>query len=276
MSPITKCLKKGNFEWTKEVCEAPILALPDFNKVFEVECHANRVGIEAVLTQDKRSLAYYGEKLNDSRRKYSTYDKEFYAIIRALDHWSHYLRPKQFVHHLDHQALKFINGQHKLNSRHAEWVEFLQSFSFVSRYKQGGTNVVADAFSRRYSILSILDERVLGFSMMRGQYKQDEEMAAIMAKCTKYSFEDYVVQNGFLFKGNKLCVPHGSFRELLVREVHRGGLAGPFGVTKIVEVLRKHFYWPKMLEDVQTIVARCGVCHRAKSQFKPGYPIADS
>ncbi|XP_031262788.1 uncharacterized protein LOC116120957 [Pistacia vera] len=263
MSPITKCLKKGNFEWTKEVsgafevikkklCEAHILALPDFNKVFEVECDASGVGIGAILTQDKRPLAYFSEKLNESKKKCSTYDKEFYAIIRALDHWSRYLRPKQFVLHSDHQALKFINGLHKLNSRHAKWVEFLQSFSFVSKYKQGSMNMVADALLRRCSILSILDARVLGFSMMKEHHKQDEEIVVIITKCTKGQQARYASW------------------EFLVREVHGGGPVGHFGVTKTVEVLREHFCWLKMLGDVQTIVARYGVCHRAKSHFKSG------
>ena len=141
--------------------------MPDFSQVFEVECNASGVGIGAVLTQSKRPIAYFSEKLNDSRRNYSTYDKEFYAIVRALDYWSHYLRPKQFLLHSDHQSLKFINGQHKLSPRHAKWVEFLQSFSFVSNYKQGVNNVVADALSRRYSLLAILDARILGFHMMK-------------------------------------------------------------------------------------------------------------
>ncbi|CAL9132715.1 unnamed protein product, partial [Musa textilis] len=168
MAPITECMKKGVFEWTKaaqnafevikqKLCEFPILALPDFDKVFEVECDASGVGIGAVLVQAQKPLAYFSEKLTDSKKNYSTYDKEFYAIIRALDHWSHYLRPKQFVLHSDHEALKFISGQRKLNSRHAKWVEFLQSFSFVSKYKPGHINVVADALSRRYSMLAVLD-----------------------------------------------------------------------------------------------------------------------
>ena len=36
-------------------------------------------------------MAFFSEKLGDLRRKYSTYDKEFYAILRCLEHWSHYL-----------------------------------------------------------------------------------------------------------------------------------------------------------------------------------------
>jgi hypothetical protein len=39
-------------------------------------------------------VAYLSEKLDDAKLKYSTYDKEFYAIIQALNKWRHYLIPK--------------------------------------------------------------------------------------------------------------------------------------------------------------------------------------
>jgi len=120
-------MKKGTFEWTKaaqrafesikgRLCLAPILALPNFDLLFEVECDASGVGIGAILTQAKHPLAYFSEKLNGSRLNYSTYDKEFYTIVRALEHWNHYLKPKSFVLHSDHKALSFINGQQKLNT----------------------------------------------------------------------------------------------------------------------------------------------------------------
>jgi len=46
-------------------------------------------------------------------------------------HWSHYLVATEFILHSNHEALKYIQGQHKLNSRHAKLVEYLQSFHFT-------------------------------------------------------------------------------------------------------------------------------------------------
>ena len=92
-----------------------MLALPNFDLIFNVDCDASNVGIGDVLSQEGRLIAFFSEKLNDAKLKYSTYDKEFYAIVRALDHWSHYLLPKEFILYSDHEALKYLNSQQKLN-----------------------------------------------------------------------------------------------------------------------------------------------------------------
>ncbi|GKA71034.1 putative mitochondrial protein [Tanacetum coccineum] len=88
-------MKGGRFTWTSETAkafdilkamltEAHVLALPNFDEVFQVECDASGVGIGGVLNQNQWPIAFFSEKLNDVRCKYSTYDKEFYAIVRNL------------------------------------------------------------------------------------------------------------------------------------------------------------------------------------------------
>ena len=71
----------------------------------------------------------------ETLRKASLYDKELYALVRTLQTWQHYLLSKEFVIHNDHESLKFLNSQGKLNKRHARWVEFLEQFPYVIKHK---------------------------------------------------------------------------------------------------------------------------------------------
>ena len=132
-----------------KLTHAPLLQLPDFNKTFELECDASGIGLGGVLLQDGKPVAYFSEKLSGPSLNYSTDDKELYALVWTLETWQHYLWPKEFVIHSDHQSLKHIKSQAKLNRRHAKWVEFIETFPYVIKHKKGKENVIADALSHR-------------------------------------------------------------------------------------------------------------------------------
>jgi hypothetical protein len=276
VAPMTDCLKGHTFTWTKAanrafeelktlVTRAPVLALPNFQLTFQVECDASGHGIGGVLSQESRPIAFFSEKLSDAKQKYSTYDKEFYAIIRSLEYWRHYLLSSEFVLYSDHQALRFINGQHKLNPRHAKWVEYLQDFTFVIKHKAGVTNTVADALSRRRALVTSLRVQVDGFDVFRSLYPDDPDFCATWKGCQTAPVDGYLIHDGFLFKGSRLCVPKCSLRDAIILESHQGGLAGHFGRNKTLKLVQERFIWPRMNIDVARIVDRCRTCHVAKT-----------
>ncbi|XP_019059089.1 PREDICTED: uncharacterized protein LOC104822532 [Tarenaya hassleriana] len=280
-APLTEVIKKNlGFQWGTDqqrafellkdkLTNSPLLALPNFSKTFEIECDASGVGIGAVLMQEGRPIAYFSEKLNGATLNYPTYDKELYALVRALQTWQHYLWPKEFVVHTDHESLKHLKGQHKLNKGHAKWVEFIETFPYVIRYKQGKENIVADALSRRYVLLSTLDAKMLVFEHIKELYANDHDFKDVYESCAMTASGKFFRHEGYLFRENKLCVPNCSMRELLVREAHGGGLMGHFGITKTLSVLKEHFFWPHMKRDVEKICSGCITCKKAKSRLQP-------
>ena len=83
------------------------------------------------------------------------------ALVQSLETWQLYLWPKEFVIHSDHESLKHLKGQLKLNLRHAKWSEFIESFPYIIKYNKGKDNVIADTLSRRHILLSQLDVKIL-------------------------------------------------------------------------------------------------------------------
>jgi hypothetical protein len=175
-APLNDLVKKGvSFHWgatqdqafhtlIDKSTHAPHLQLPDFGKTFELERDANGIGSEGILLQEGKPVAYFSEKLSEPSLNNSTYDKELYALVRILETWQHYLWPKEFVIHSDHESLKHIRGQAKLNNHHAKWVEFIETFPYIIRHKKGKDNDIVDALSRHYTMLSQLDHKILGWS----------------------------------------------------------------------------------------------------------------
>ena len=87
--------------------------------------------------------------------------------------------------HTDHESLKHLKGQHNLNKRHARRMEFVETFPYVIRYKQGKENIVVDALSQRYVLISTLDAKFLGFEHIKELYPLDQDFSNEYASCEK-------------------------------------------------------------------------------------------
>jgi hypothetical protein len=176
-----------------------------------VEC------LGGVLLQEGKPVAYFSEKLRGPILNYSTYDKELYTLVPTLETWQHYVWPKEFVIHSDHEAFKHICSQAKLNRRHAKWVEFIESFPYISKHKKGKDNVIADALSRRYTMLSQLDYNFFGLETIKELYLHDAEFKDVLQNsrdgrtCNKFFLNDR-----FVSRANKLYIPDGSVHLLFL------------------------------------------------------------
>jgi hypothetical protein len=121
--------------------------------------------------------------MNETKRKYSTYDKEFYAIIQALKKWRNYLVPHEFVLYSDDQDLQFITRKEKLNQRHEKWVEFMQNFNFSIKHIARNANKVVDALNKRCLILQEFQVKTLGFEHLKEKYCDDTDFKEAYETC---------------------------------------------------------------------------------------------
>ena len=158
-APLTELLKKDAFLWTdivedsftalkEAMCAAPLLRLPDFELPFVVETEASDLGIGVVLLQEGHPLAYFSKKLGPRRRLASTYHKELYAIVEAVQKWRQYLLGREFIIRSDQRSLKDLLSQVVQTPDQQFYLRKLMGFKFVIEYKSGASNRVADALSR--------------------------------------------------------------------------------------------------------------------------------
>ena len=114
-----------------------------------------------------------------------------------------------------------------------------------------------------------MNAHVIGFDRLKYEYPACPDFDIIydeVSNCNRHEYVDFLVENGYLFKVTKLCIPRTSFRDLLIWEMHAGGLARHFGRDKTIALVEDRFYWPSLKNDVARIVAQCKTCQLAKTK----------
>ncbi len=121
-----------------------VLAYPDNSIVFEIYTDASSKQLGAVITQDKRPIAFFGQKLSNTQCKYSVTEIELLAIVETLKEFKGMLWGQNIKVFTDHANL--VRDALGLNSdRVYQWKLLLEEYKPKIVYIKGIHNTVADA-----------------------------------------------------------------------------------------------------------------------------------
>ena len=94
-------------------------------------------------------VAYFSKKFNKHQRNYSTIEKEFLALVLAIDHFEVYVNSGfPLVVYTDHNPLTFLHRMKNSNRRLLNWSLKLQEYNLDIQHIKGKDNVIADSLSR--------------------------------------------------------------------------------------------------------------------------------
>eukprot|EP00253_Pinus_taeda_P028738 PITA_28738 len=139
-------------ELKKLVSTAPVLRGPNWNLPFQISSDASDTAIGAVLgkEEDKKPYAIYyiSKNLSSAELNYTVTEKEFLAIIHAVNKFRHYITGYPVVLYTDHSAIKYLANKPVTNARITRWLILLQEFDITIKDRPSKENPVADFLSR--------------------------------------------------------------------------------------------------------------------------------
>ncbi|KAL1540646.1 hypothetical protein AAHA92_24966 [Salvia divinorum] len=293
-APLTELLKKDSFSWSpiaeegfetlkKAMTTAPVLRLPDFSKTFYLETDASDFGVGAVLLQDGHPIAFFSKKLGPRRRVTSTYHKELYAIVEAVQKWRQYLLGREFVIRSDQKSLKELLQQVIQTPDQQLYVRKLMGYKFRIEYKTGASNKAADALSRRdmevegesadSSLLTLVSHPIPDIlEILREDVRSIDELIALRVAIDNGSAaRQFTLVDGLIYHHRRIYVAKTSVaNEALLYEHHSTPSAGHPGIERTFRRLAASFFWVNMRRDVKRFVEACFECQTTKySTQKP-------
>src|SRR5260221_8243026 len=272
-----------------------------------MEMDASNHTYSAVLTQQvldnlHHPIVFFSKSMNPAERNYSISDKEALAIVKALQHWRHWLEctkePVDII--TNHQNLEYFKQPRQLNCCQLQWLEQLTHFNYKIGYCPGSKNSAVDALSCRAELCpEIADEeephtlfpldKFAELAVTEG-IPMDQEMAEI---CLMTDAElahligeltieippdqwppDFTLGPDLLLyhdaTGRVWVQPNEDLKRDLVAALHDSPLASHLGIEGTHELVTRKYTWEKVHDYVRRYVQGCHICTQNKNpNWKP-------
>ena len=145
--PLTQLLKKKIFQWSpiaqqvfdnlkQAMSTTPVLALPNFSQPFTLEIDACDTGIGTGLSQNGQPIAFLSKALGQTHQTLSIYEKEFLALIMAVERWRSYLQIQEFLIKTDHKSLSYLTEPNLHIEMQRKAMSRLMGLKFKIIYRQ--------------------------------------------------------------------------------------------------------------------------------------------
>jgi hypothetical protein len=288
----------------KKFLEKPVLVVPNPSEPFYVESDTSKWATGAVLRQrdtngDLKPCSYISHSFTPTERNYDIYDRELLGIIRALETWRHFLEesPHPVTVFSDHKNLTYFKEARKLNRRQARWSLYLSRFNLHLFHVPGSRMIQSDALSRRpdhipendddnENIVILPDKLFINLinvelaKLIESATTSDELVKDISNVLStkgippiKSSLSDWKMEDGKLFYQNRCYIPNSEgIRKLIVQEIHDSPMTGHPGRDSTLEMIQRHYWWPRMRHFVNEYVTGCATCQQNKVNTHPTQP----
>ena len=170
-APLHALTKKNvRFQWTAEcqnafdqlklaLTEAPVMALPNDQDEFILDCDASNHSIGAVLSQVQdgveRPICFASQLYNKHEVNYNVTRKELLAVVTFVKKFRQYLWGRSFRIRTDHAALQWLKRTPEPIGQQARWLEILEEYNYSIEHRPGHRHTNADALSRVVDQVSI-------------------------------------------------------------------------------------------------------------------------
>jgi len=252
----------------------PVLKLYRINAETELHTDASKYGYGAILLQrDSEDNAlhpvYFSSgKTTPAEEKYSSYELEVLAIVKALKKFRIYLLAIPFKIVTDCRVFTLTMNKKDLCVRVARWALYLEEFKYTIEHRPGKNMAHVDALSRNPlpKCLLIDEDREGLIPRLKKAQKNDAETNRIRELAKLGQAHGYIVRGELLFREDdndvKLVVPKGMHSQIIKRAHERGH----FSTHKTETIVKRDYYIPNLRTKVERVVRNCVDCILAEKK----------